>query len=380
MKFTAKKLVLQSLFNKAFSVAPKTGLFEVYQNVRLSCNDRLEFFSVDGQIALKGWTDELSIEEMGVVNVPPDIREIVKLCADSDITFKSDEDSIYIDCENAHWGIKQDLSEFPDVIMIPTSDFIDIPKDFLGASIARCRPAINSDTVQDMFNYIHIKDGRMQASDGSKLHQVSFPHPVMDGLLPARAIPDILRRIKSTASDVVSVNQDNRMYIFKFDRDTLFVLKHVTEYPDVDDHMIQPAYDNNTDTVNIPLPKFRDAVKRVSLTSDSETQYMVMDFHTNLLKLSSFDRYGNNSIEEIEVDWTFGYRKFGVNHRHLIDVLSSLEGDGDVSMRVGQSDGDKLSSLLFIQGDFVGILMQLRSDLMIIPSVSSGDDDESFDY
>lgn len=360
MQVVAKKYVLQSAMDKAFGIASKSSATPALQNVLLEANEHGCWMTgSDGEISTIVFIEQIEVAEPGSLMLPPKMHDIVKSCPDADISINSENGKIFISCEMANWELRQEQLEYPE-IETPEDEVVEIPKEILADALTRCKPAISSENIRAMFAFVQVDKKRMRATDGSKFHQVDFDFPI-DGLIPARAVAEVTRCIKSMALENVNVGQNERNYTFKFDSDLLIVTKHVAEYPDIDTHMLKPAL-AYAQRLSVDRKAFSDAVKRVSLTADPDTNYLVMEIADGKINLSTLDKYGNNSRESVEVYWEGNPRRLGVNHNYLMDMLSALAGAECVIM-LGDDKPPRLTNLCFKDENFTGVLVQLRPDL-----------------
>ena len=360
MRLIAKKFIIQSLLDKSFAVAPRSGPTAAFQQVKVEAeNGQVSVTGSDGEISLIARTTQVDIEEEGEVLFPSKVHDIIKLCADEDITLWTDEGIIKVESEGAHWEVVCENIEYPD-IMEDADDSVQISKELMLQSLNRCRPAIDSDNIRASFAFVQISDGYMRATDGNKFGQMEFPAD-LELLIPSRALQEIIRLLRGMALEDVGVGQNPRCHIFNFDHDTLIVSKHIVDYPDVKTAMLDPALENDQ-RLSVNRRQFIDAVKRVGLVADEDTCFLKLDIGDGKLHIASLDKFGNNAYEDLEIHWEGEDRSIGVNHNNLIDVLSSTTG-GEIIMTLGEDEGSKLSSLCFLNDEFTGVLMQLRPDL-----------------
>lgn len=360
MHFVIKKFNFQSALDRSFGVASKVGTSPVLQQVFASVSeDKLSLMGSDGELSIIVQVKEAEIKEAGNLLIPPSIYDIVKSCRDTDIELQTTDAMIHIACADTRWEVRREDMQYP-AISEEHINVVEIPKDVLQAAFIRCRLAIASSTLRSDFAFIQVDQRRMRATDGSKLHQVDFPY-ALEGLIPSRAIAEVLRRIKGMAMNHVGVGQNKRCFTFQIDDDLIIATKHIVSYPDVDAHMLNPALLNGEELV-VDRKRLIQAVRRIALTADIDTNYITISLNTGRLVLMSLDKYGNNATEGIDVEWQGGLRKLGVNHNHLMDVLMALRGD-EVHMMLGEDKPPKISSLCFVDDGFTGVLVQLRSDL-----------------
>jgi DNA polymerase III sliding clamp (beta) subunit (PCNA family) len=360
MRLVSKKYILQSLLDKTFGLAPRSGPNISLRQVKLVCDENsLTALGSDGELSLVSVTPQVDVQETGVVLIPARVHDIIKACPDEDVTFSSTESHIEIDAGGAHWTIVIEQQEYPEIDEESDQE-IEVSKDILLKSLTRCRPAVDSESIRASYAFIQIKDGHMRATDGNKFHQIAFPYDA-DILLPSRAVGEVIKLSRSMALENVTIGQNDRCYVMRFDYDTLIISKHNVEYPDVETVMLNPALQHDQ-RISADLKGLVAAVKRVGLLADEDTKFMSASLSNGELRLSTSDKYGNKAYESMPIFWEAEDRTLGMNHDHLLDVLSSISG-GDVTIHVGEDKGARLSSMCFLNEDFTAVLMQLRTDL-----------------
>jgi len=314
----------------------------------------------DGELTMVSKIEQADIVTPGSTLLPSKIHDIVRLCSDGDVSISAVKGFISVKSGEASWDIRGEVDEYPE-IPEPEGEEITIPKTALLEGLNRCKPAIDSHNIRAMFAYIQVKDGRMRATDGNKFHQVDFASEA-NILMSSRLVVELVRRLRSMALDEVIFSESDQNYFFKCDSDTIISTRTTVEYPDVDAVMLAPALKNNEQIV-IDRVKFVSAIKRVALTADEDTNYLSLELDGHIMNLTSLDKYGNTSREKIDVVWDGDARTIGVNHNHLLDIMTGVKS-GQVTIMVGQDEGNKPTSLCFRDNHFVGVLLQLRTDLV----------------
>lgn len=370
MNIAGRKYSWLNVLDKAFSVTSRSAAVPVLENVLVEERDsQARFVGSDGELTVVSFSDQLEFSGDGYMLLPPKVHDIVKLCPDAEIRIQLRNQYIIVECGSARWELSVTSDEYPaypDPSAFGT-DPLMIPKDKFQEALRRVSPAIVTDNVRPMFMFVELSGGKMRATDGSRLHQVDFAgfsELDVEALIPSRAINELSRRLKSISIDEIMYGETENQYLFGLGDTVLIAAKYVNEYPNVEGEMVSPALAHRHQ-IEVPLKAFRDVVKRVSLTADTETSYLGIGLSSESMLLSCMDKYGNVSREVIPVSWTGEDRTFGVNHRYLQDVLGVLSGD-TAFLRFGPDSPPRLSSLSFLEDDFVGVLVQLRSDLQDI--------------
>ena len=362
MKITALKYHFQTGLEKAFSVVNKATPHNAFLYVLMTAQaGEVRFVGSDGAITLVSVTQDMTVEEDGRALIPSKVHDYVKLCPDTEITLLTEEGTVHVSYEGSRLDCPVESLEYPDEYQRP-QEWHTVPKGELQVALARCRPAIASEGLQAMFSFVQVGHDVMRATDGFKLHQVAFPYP-LEGLLPSRAVPEIMRRIRAMTAQEVSIGQDAQHYYFEFDAgDLLVITKHVVSYPDVDAHLLAPALRNDQPLI-VGRKALIDAVKRVSLATDTQTNYLSLSLRSDNLLIEAVDRQGTVCREEITAEWGGANRTLGLNSDFLMDMLSATVGR-KLTIMLGKDAPPRLSSLCFHDEGFTGVLLQLRSGLV----------------
>lgn len=362
MKITARKYYFQTGLDKAFSVVNKATPHNAFLYVFVTAREgEVRFVGSDGSLTLVSVTQDITVEEEGSGLVPVKVHDYIKLCPDIELTLTVEEEAVHVTYEGSRLDCPIESLEYPDDYQRP-EEWHMVPKGELQAALARCRPAIASESLQAVFSFVQVGKQVMRATDGFKLHQVAFPYPI-EALLPSRAVPEILRRIRAMTGNEVSAGQDKGHYYFEFDAgDLLVITKHVTSYPDIDAHLLTPALRNDQPLV-ILRQEVIDAVKRVSLATDSRTNYLSLSLRSDHVLVEAVDRQGTLCREQISAEWKGPNRTLGLNSDFLMDVLSATAGR-KLTIMLGKDALPRLSSLCFHDEGFTGVLLQLRAGLI----------------
>ena len=249
---------------------------------------------------------------------------------------------------------------YPEYPTFEFSEPIKVPKDAFQEALRKVSSAIVMDSVRPMFMFVRFHDGKLIATDGSRLHQADFPYGV-EALVPSRAITELNRRLRSVSSDHFLMEQTGNQFIFGLDGDCLIAAKHVDAYPDVEGEMIRPALAHRY-SATVSAKELKQAISRAALTADSDTSYIGFTISNNKVSMSCTDKFGNVSYECVPTQWSGSERRLGVNYRYLKDVLSAMKDD-QLTINFGSDNPPRLSSLCFKEEGFLAVLVQLRSDL-----------------
>lgn len=362
MRVTIRKQYLQSLLERAFAVAAKTSSAPVLQSVQLSAGSTFGLQAVggDGEITMVARTTQVDVAEDGEALMGSKLLDIVRAAPDTDIVLAVDPDgSAAITAGEAHWQLRLERDDYPPVGESHQASW-RIKKDELLTALNACRPAIEADAVRVMFQFVQLTGTVMRATDGSRLHQVEFAAPSL-ALWPGRAVSEIIRRARTMVLDEIEAGETERAYTFKIDEGLLIATKYATEYPDVESHMLRPALANEL-KLTVERRALLDAVRRVGLVADEDTNFLSVELGGDRMVLSTSDKFGSKAREGLPVHWTGGPRRLGLNHTFLAELLGAVD-DGQVEISLRDGERGAQAPLCLRSNGFIGVLVQLRPEL-----------------
>jgi len=363
MKITIKQYVLVALMEKAFGVTTRNNAITALQSIKVEARDGLTLIGSDGELTMIANTQQVVIEEPDTVAWPIKALDIVRAAPDGEMAFEIEDGLCKITTEATRWEIRlPTIDDFPQIETKHRKPYVVNREEFESA-LKRVRPAIASDNIRANYMFVQAKDGVLQATDGSKMLRVAFPG-VRDVLFPSKAVEQVLRRIRTMASDEIEIGETKKAVSFKFDDDILVAAKHTTEYPDLQRALITPTA-KFTDELRMDVKALSSAVARVALTADDDTNFLTMVLSKDTLTLTTLDKNGNEAEETLDVYWKGEDRELGVNHNYLADVLEAIESN-ECRMLIGEDKGARRTMLRFEEAEeegFLGVLVQLRPDL-----------------
>ena len=360
MRITGKKYVLQAGFDKAFTLVGRSTNAALSQAFLMASDEWVKLIGSDGEQSFIAHIDSVDVVDPVDCLMPPIVHDAIKACDEDDIELSVTDQDIII-TSGAYRGLfKRESLDFPEVEW-EIEDPAYFGKDAFNEALRKCELALKSSSIRPAFAYVQLKNGVMQATDGSKLHRVDFSS-AFNMLLPVAAVPEILKHMRSMAMESVGVGETDNCYIFQFDYDALVVTKHSTDYPDVESMMLQ-SVTGNTKKLSFVKDEMVRAVKRVALSADADTSYLGMELQEDLITLSALDKFGQQATERCKVYWKNEARTIGVNYQYFLHVLEAYDA-AEVNVYLGDDAPDRMTFLKFdlpVDG-FLAILARTLPD------------------
>lgn len=365
--FEAKCFVLRALMEKAASVLPTKDIMPVLKNFQLEVSaGMLRVVATDLELSVISSTEMVMTQNPGVAVFPGrKMLEIIREAEDGDVVVRVTEGAAAITVGRTAWDIRlQDGSDYPPLPSVDDLELHEIDRvKFLGA-LSSVRYAAATDAVRPSLMMIDVTNGCMRAADGVRFQQVDLGDQLpLDIQIPIGAVDDLVKLLRSTDLDKVSIGEGDHHLVFQVGSDVFIANKLVAQFPDIESALLRPSLIANVQELTVDRQELNDAIKRVRITADSETSAIVLSLSANKLAVKSQDKFGNHAVEEIDGGWSSADRVLVVNHKFLTDML----GMADVKtchFFVGPDTKTKRSTLLLKDDEngMIGIIQQMRAD------------------
>ena len=364
MRIEIKKQVMQTLLDKAANVMGGVkDITPIVKNFLIEGTDNgISVIATDLSLSVIAKTTVVRTGDFGRAIFPQMFYDIVKEAPDDVMCIIVNGREAIVKCGTAEWSIKlMDAAEYPE---IPTSACASQVFDKAGfmAALSKVRLAMSVNENRQSLRMVDINEGKVRATDGVRLHQVVVES--LKGInmqIPVAAVDDLIRLLKSP--DVVDVKDigfgvTEQLLIFQIHEDMFIINKVIYEFPDVEAVILKPA-ESNDELLQVNKVALRAAVRRVRITADMDTNAIVGILEGSLFVLACRDKYGNTSKQSIDVNWPHDKRELLVNHNHLMDLITIVDG-GDCMFYFGKDRGKRRSFVVLREGATIGVLGQLR--------------------
>jgi DNA polymerase-3 subunit beta len=366
MQFTIKKFVLQVLLDKAITVVPTRDVMPVLKCFQFHLEPkRLTVIASDCEITLIASTPMVSVTWPGVAVFPArKLLDIVKSAEDADVQIKVTGRIAHIVIGRASWQLKlQGGDDYPAMPVISEAQFTSVDRDDLKDAIARVRYAASRDPNRANLNIIDIRDGKLTASDGSRIQQIRVADFPISLRIPISAVDDLLRLLRFGDLETVHVGQSEDQLIFRLGSDVLIVNKFRAKFPDMEAEMLRPALENRHE-LGVERVELVAAVKRVRINADKESFAIALHLDgAGTLTVQARDKFGNTATEAITCTYTGPERNLVVNHKFLTDMIH-IYGDETCTFKLGDDTKTRRSPLMLRQQatGAVGVVQQMQAD------------------
>lgn len=375
MSFECKRFILLALLEKARTVLPSRDLVPVLKNFQVEAGERLRVVATDMDLSVISHTPMVNVKVPGIAVLPgKQLLEIVKSAPDTDIIITVNEGKVHIQADRTQWEIPVMTGDDYPIMPDPSdAEMTEIDReDFLDA-INQVKRAIPTDTVRPQLMMICVREGKMCASDGSRMQQVEIDIPDME--IPSGAVEDLNKLLAQSEQEVVAVGMTENHLVFRTSGDTFIASRVNQEFPDIQDQLLRPAEIKNDEDLHIDREELMKAIRRVRVAADIETSAIILEISKGQCVVRARDKFGAWSEETLDAGYEGEKRELALNHVYLTDMLNMTDAKS-CHFFLGSDTRTKRQPILLKdpEAGLTGLLTQLRIE-MLTTGKSSGDSD-----
>lgn len=364
LQLQVKKFVLQVLLEKAITVVPTRDVMPVLKCFQIHADPtRLRVVASDMEMSLIATTPMVTVTHPGVATFPAKkLLEIVKTAEDGEVSIKVTDTTAAITIGRASWTLKLPSGDdYPPMPTIDEAEFVTVDKDTFADAITAVRYAASRDPNRANLNIIEIADGKLTAFDGARVQQTRISDFPVNMRIPIVAVDDLLRLLKLSDQETISVGQSELKLIFRFGSDVFIVSKFFAQFPDMEAQILRPALENKH-TLDVDRTELLAAIKRVRINADDGTSAIALSMQGNELTVTAKDKFGNTAAQTVFATYTGRPRTIVVNHRYLVDMIYTY-GDSTCTFKLGDDTATRRTPLLLRHSSgATGALQQMMSD------------------
>lgn len=233
------------------------------------------------------------------------------------------------------------------------------PKRF-HAALQIVRPAMTKDTTRPPLRMVDVSGGYMRASDGVRYVSVALGD-VPDMHLPYAAV-EHLASLMSNAKGKVAFGESDEQFAYRIGPLRVYTRKLIERFPDVEAHLVTPAWTNNDRKLRIDRAELAEAIRRVRLAADPDSNAVTMRLDRRRIEVRARDTAGNTAREGLGASWDGEEgRLVAFHHQMLSDALRVLEGE-EVILRLAKDKRTQRSPMLMSADTVTVVISQLRAD------------------
>lgn len=333
MKFGVPQTTLAAAVDRVLNVVPQRTTMPVLGHLLLEASgSQLKLTATDLDLTIST-TIGAEVGRDGSVTLPAKrFSEIVRqLDPESTVSVDVSKANALITAGRANFRILGMVSgEFPKVPSLGFKKGMATPSETLKKAIQRTVFCVSRDeTRRALTGVLWEVTGdsmSMVGTDGHRLARISLPVDLnvesrTEVIVPTKALNQVLRLTGDAEDEGVAVKLAPDHVIFRFGKTTLFTRLIEGPFPKYQD--VIPK-DNNKKVV-VKRDAFVDALRRVSLLSDSLTHQVRISVKPDTLVLSARTQDIGEAQEEIEAQYGGDEMDLGYNAQYLAEILRNVE-------------------------------------------------------
>jgi len=313
-------------------ISPHTTL-PVLSNILIeTVKDRVRLISTDLDIGIS-YSFFAKVEEEGAITIPAKkVSDIFRELPGENIEILTKKNNaIEIKSNQSYFrliGIPKD--EFPKLPNFKNKEFIILPQNIFKRMIEVSSFAISKDETRYILNgaLVEIKeDGiRMVTTDGRRLVLVEerkdFPKGIDKKIIiPSKTIHELLRNL-SNETELKIAFDENQIY---FEFNEIVIISRLIEGNFPEYEKVIPKETKNK--VKTDKNKLYQAIKRVSLLTNPNSQAIKIDILKDKMMLSKNTPEIGEAKDQIDIDYKGDTLSIGFNPIYLMEVLRVFEKD-----------------------------------------------------
>ena len=341
MKFT----VSQSALSEALAVVSKgmasNSTLAVLTGVYIKAEEGvLEFQTTDLTISIRHKI-AANVEELGETVVSGKIlSNIVKTLPDAAVEFESDGRGVSIICDKSTFRLNTlDPKDFPEFPQFALEQTVELPSALLNDMVDRVYKVTSKDSSRPVLSGIllTVADNtiRLVATD-------SFRMAVVDSNVETSSLEGTFETIVGgntfhaalslpSMTETVLIGTTDSQVVFVFGNTTYISRKIDGQFPNYK----QLLPDTCATTVEIDLPQFSAALKRVSVIALSNPSVRFdIDAEGKVMRLSASSPDQGESTESIPVEVTGDSMSIALNYHYVFDCVNAASGEDKISLEL----------------------------------------------
>ncbi len=350
MEFTIKQSVLKEELGFIQGVVERKTTIPVLANILIESigENEIRIVGTDLDVTIR-CDAEASIARPGSMCIQArKLFDIVRALESGDVHFKKEDNEwVTMSCGRANFklaGVNKD--QFPEIPQFKSTP-MKLPAAVFNYFIQNTAFAITNEVSRFTLSGAKFIVGegfaKMVTTDGHRLAYIekalgsSDSTDAIDTLIPKKALLELAKVSRDTASDI-SFGEDNNHLYFEMEGRLLISRKLSGSFPNYE--MVMPK-DNDKEAI-FDLDDMRNAVRRVSLMADERNRSIRVTVRTGEIELTAQSSEEGEGREAVQADYSGEEFQLGFNWQYLLEFLNnagSLEGAASADGEQ-ESDGD----------------------------------------
>ena len=342
MEIKAKRESLLATLYWTQSIVERRNTMPILANVLFEAvKGSIRVTATDLEVGVRGEVEgEVSKEGTVTINAKK-IYEIIREVSNEQVQLKRLEND-WVEIRSGRSVFKIvgiDAKEFPQFPKFDGKALSSTPASTLREMIERTLFSVSTDETRYSLNGVYAEQGeggniRMVATDG---HRLAFEEQAVGSfgltkgvILPRKGLAELKKLLESGADGTVALGFKENLGLVIKDNIELFMRLIDGDFPDYT--KVIPK--GNPNIVKVEHNELLQALRRVSILSSERYKGVRMEFSNDKVAISANNPDLGEAVEEIEAEYKGKALSIGFNARYLIDVLTVLDGDGEIDIEL----------------------------------------------
>jgi DNA polymerase-3 subunit beta len=367
MEIKAKRGDLLATLYWAQSIVERRNTMPILANALIDAQKgSIQLAATDLEVGVRGVVDGEVVQPGALTVNAKKLYEIIREIPAEQVQLKRlENDWVEIKSGKSLFKIVgMDAREFPQFPDFDAKGQVSVPASLIRGMIERTIFAVSTDETRYSLNGVFIEESsggsvRMVSTDG---HRLAFEEQALGALalskgviLPRKGLGELKKLLENGDEGVVAIGFKENMALVSKDKVELFMRLIDGDFPDYT--KVIPK--GNPNLAKIDHGELLQALRRVSILSSERYKGVKMEFSQNNISLSANNPDLGEAVEEIDAEYNGAPISIGFNARYILDVLSVLGNDGEVTIELK----DELSPSVIRQSGSAGylyVLMPMR--------------------
>ena len=375
--FTAKRLILSALVDKAISVVSNRDVQPVLKHFLVQvAPGHLQMAATDLELAVLASTPAVTTSATEILLLPArKLLSILKEASGDDITVAVDGEFATVRAGTASWTLQlHDCSDYPPLPDPAEVELHPVSREGFLTALRAVRHAVGRDSGRPALQQVDIManegagpaggPAKVTACDGTRFARAEMDWFPLSMQIPVGALDSLVKTLESSELDEVQVGETDSHLVFRVSGTVFLASKLMAAFPDVEKLLLRPALENRL-KLTADKSELASAIRRVRINADSTTSAIGLQLTAGTLTVVARDTNKNRAEEAIPVSWEGPERLVVVNHQFLSGLLAAHPSQS-CEFWLGAESGKKRSVLMLKDEETgtVGIIYQMLASLV----------------
>ncbi len=348
MEFVIDQSILKQELGIVQGIVEKKLTIPILSNILIETvgENRIRIVGTDLDVTIRCEADA-EIKQPGSMCIQARrLFDIVRLLNGGQVQFVKEENEwVRMRCGNSKYrfaGVSRE--QFPEVASFKSTP-LHLPAEIFNHFVQNTSFAITNEqtrfTLSGAKFFVDGQVARMVTTDGHRLALIETDifrdseGEIMDGLVPKKALLELLKISRDSQGDVSFGEDANHIY-FEVDGRLLITRKLSGTFPNYE--MVLPK--DNDKVVTFDADVVRSAIKRVALMADEKNRSIRMTIREGEIELSAQSSEEGEASERVPAEYSGDEVTIGFKSQYLQDFLSAVCAVPDSAETVTETENE----------------------------------------